>query len=212
MYAGPGPGQTPHPAAAAPQPPAMQAYNDLARAVSVHAQGNTFVYLTELKKLCLTILQADEITRTLQHRGDKVNGQAIFRQELQHQLLSYALMRVLPEAKVKEAAQNANKNYMEGLVQTPPLSPSGLMFTELEKVAGDNQQTAKEVEAELFRQPLFHMINKTPEAFAAIEQYYPQTADYVPQLLRSINQSMGLMVKAQASPAPAAQNFGPTPP
>ncbi|HEY3997343.1 MAG TPA: hypothetical protein VGO93_00665 [Candidatus Xenobia bacterium] len=210
------PGQNPSmpgAAAAAPaQSPAMQAYNDAAKALNIQCQGDNFVYLMELKKLVLAIIQSEEVTRTLQERHEKFDGGVILRQELQNQLLSFAIMRVLDPDKVKAATKSANQHYMDGLVQTPPLSPAGMMLKELEQTVGESEEVGKRVQEELMLQPLFRIVSKSPEAFGALERTYMELGSSAQSLLRSINQSLGLVVKSQANPAPATSSFGPTPP
>ena len=201
----------------------MQAYNDTAKAISVAAQGNTFIYLTELKKLCLSIIQADEITQTLQHRGDKVDRPAIFRQELQNQILSFALMRVLTPEQIKDASQTANKNYMEGLVQTPPLSPAGLLLRELEsrpRQQGDRQggrsgagQTAALPYGEPFPgnvcEPRADLFRRCLAGSAAVAQHQPVHRPGVQGGLHSTRAGRQPRADAALTPSSSLYNFKP---
>ncbi|MHB2018276.1 MAG: hypothetical protein ACYCW6_15100 [Candidatus Xenobia bacterium] len=188
---------------APPTPPApgMVAYREVTQALSALSQGNTFLYVAETKKLCLAIIQAEQVVMAMQVRQEPCDRTATFRHELQTQISAFALMRVLSREQVKAAAERASAKETEGLVETPPLSPSGMLLRELEAAAGSGQE--QRLQEELIAQPLFQLATQNAELLARLEQTYGDCVSNVPQLLKSANQSLHLLSKQNATPGPA---------
>ena len=172
-----------------PPDPSLQTFNAVTQALRVLVADSVFLYVAECKKLSLAVMEASEIFRTLQRKNEPVDAPAIFRQELQNQILGFALMRLLDVEDVKKAAQTANEISMEALNQTPPMSRTGVLVREMENVASGKLDEQK-IQEELMAQPLFRLSSQQPEVLKGLEEVFDKVADSIPMLLQSTNATL----------------------
>lgn len=186
------------PAASPAVPPA---FNEVTQALKQATAGNSFQYMAETKKLCLAVCAAEEMASTLRSRSQNFDPRKLFHQELQNQILAFALMRVLPENVVKTSMQAAN-----AAAQADPgsMSAAGRLARELEQAAGEKQETVEAVQEALMAQPLFRVASQMPEVWANLEQQYEQCAPYAANLMGTLKSSMGMLVNAAANAAATA--------
>lgn len=181
----------PPPFAGPPPPPdpSMQALNEVTQALRAVCADNLLQYVVESKKLSLGILDASEITRTLQHRGLSVDGPTILRRELGYHVRAFALMRLMPADDAKKAVQAAQEAGEAALARTPPESRVSALVRVLEAAAGA-QLDADRLDVELQAQPLFRLLADRPAVFTRLEELYDQCAESIPRLLKSTNQAL----------------------
>lgn len=184
------------PSAAPAVPPA---FNEVTQALRQVTAGNSFLYMVETKKLCLAVCGAEEVASALKSRNQAFDPKKIFHQELQNQILSFALLRVLPEAVVKTCIQAANAAAQAD--SDSAVSGSARLARELEAAAGESEDTVKAVQESLVEQPLFRMASQMPEVFANLEVQYEACSPYAAQLMKTLKSSMGLLVSAAANAA-----------
>lgn len=178
-------------------PVAPPAFNEVTQALRQATAGNSFIYMAETKKLCLAVCGAEEVASALKGRGQAFEAKKIFHQELQNQILGFALMRVLPEATVKDCIQSANAAAQAGADAT--ISNAARLTRELEAAAGESEETVKAVQEALLEQPLFRMASQSPEVFANLEQQYEACSPYAASLMKTLKTSMGMLVTAAAN-------------
>ena len=188
----------PPPFAAPPPPPdpSLQALNEVTGALRTLAADNLLQYVVESKKLSLAVLDASEVTRTLQNRGMAVDGPAILRRELENHTRAFALMRMLSPEEIKQAVQAANVSGEAALARTPPGSRVQALVAELEAVAG-GRLDAEKLDLELQAQPLFRLLSDRPAVFSKLEGLYDQCAESIPRLLKSTNQALSQLRQQQ---------------
>lgn len=172
-----------------PPDPSLQAFNEVTQALRQLVADSVFLYVAECKKLSLAVMEASEIFRTMQRRNEPVDPVAVFRQELQNQILGFALMRLLEPDDIKKAAQVAQETSMEALNQTPPSSRTGVLVREMETIATEKIEPEK-VQAELVAQPLFRLSSQNPDIFKNLEAVFDKVADSIPMLLQSTNATL----------------------
>lgn len=172
-----------------PPDPSLQAFNEATQALRALVADSVFLYVAECKKLSLAVMEASEIFRTMQRRNEPVDGPTVFRQELQNQILGFALMRLLEVDDVKKAAQIANDTSMDALNQTPPVSRTGVLVREMETIASGKIDEAR-VQEELVAQPLFRLASQDSDALKNLEGVFDKVADSIPMLLQSTNATL----------------------
>ena len=182
-------------------PAAPPAFNEVTQALRQATAGNSFLYMAETKKLCLAVCGAEELASALKARNQSFDAKKLFHQELQNQILAFALLRVLPDAVVKTCMQAAS-----AAAQTDPEATSSgasRLTRELEAAAGESEETVKAVQEALMDQPLFRIASQNPEVFANLEVQYETCSPYAGQLMKTLKSSMGLLVTAAANAAAA---------
>lgn len=182
-------------------PAAPPAFNEVTQALRQVTAGNSFVYMAETKKLCLAVCGAEEAASAMKARNQSFDVKKLFHQELQNQILAFALLRVLPEAVVKtcmQAASAAAQTDSDGSV-----SAAARLTRELETAAGESEETVKAVQEALMEQPLFRLASQSPEVFANLEVQYEACSPYAGQLMKTLKSSMGMLVTAAANAAAA---------
>lgn len=192
-------------------PAVPPAFNDVTHALRQATVSNGFQYMVETKKLCLAICAAEVLASDMRAAGQSFDPKKLFHQELQNQILAYALMRVLPEDVVKTCAQAAQLAAQAG--QGGLMSSAGRVARELEAAAGESKETVEAVQEELVAQPLFRLAGQNPEVFAKLEETYEQCAPYAASLLGTLKTSMGMLLTAAANAAnttPPDETKGPT--
>lgn len=194
------------PAAAPAAPPA---FNEVSQALRQETAGNTFAYLVETRKLCLAVCSAEEVATAMRSASPGFDPKKIFHQELQNQILAFALMRILPENVLKNCIQAAATE----VPGAPPSSSAGRLARELESAAGEDEQMVAAVQEALVAQPLFRLASQQPEIFKALEETYEQCASYANQLMGSLRASMSMLANTAGNPASLPQqpaNASPT--
>ena len=172
-----------------PPDPSLQAFNEVTQALRALVADSVFLYVAECKKLSLAVMEASEIFRTMQRRNEPVDGPTVFRQELQNQILGFALMRLLEVDDVKKAAQIANDTSMDALNQTPPMSRTGVLVREMESIASGKIDEAR-VQEELVAQPLFRLASQNADVLKGLDGVFDKVADSIPMLLQSTNATL----------------------
>jgi hypothetical protein len=157
--------------------------------------------MAETKKLCLAVCGAEEVASAMRSRGQSFEVNKLFHQELQNQILAFALMRVLPDHVVKTSMQAAGAAAQADSSGT--VSAAGRLARELEQAAGENEETVKAVQEALLAQPLFRLASQQPQVFANLEQQYEKCAAYAATLMGTLKSSMGMLVNAAANAAAA---------
>jgi hypothetical protein len=186
-YATPNPGQ--------PVPPA---FNEVTQALRELTGGNNFTYMVAARQLCLAVCGAEEIASGLRARGQAFDVKAVFHQELQNQILTFVLLRVLPDAVIKACLQNLQAAPADA---NAPTSAAGRLAAELERAAGDSEEMALKVQAGLVEQTLFRLTSQRPEVLVNLEQQYEQCSPYAATLIKTLKSSMGMMMTVAASSA-----------
>lgn len=182
-------------------PAAPPAFNEVTQALRQVTAGNSFLYMAETKKLCLAVCGAEEVASAMKARNQSFDAKKLFHQELQNQILAFALLRVLPEAVVKTCMQAANAAAQAD--SDSALSPAARLTRELEAAAGESEDTVKAVQEALLEQPLFRMASQMPEVFTNLEVQYEACSPYAGQLMKTLKSSMGMLVTAAANAAAA---------
>lgn len=167
------------PYAPTPKPPGEQALHDLRRALQEECQQNAVLYLAESKKLCMAISEAYTLRGEYERRG--LSTPDLLRQELQHQLLAYALLRLLPEEAGKAALERAAARSDSALTLNPPMSRVALLVGELETSASADLEGP--VAEALAVQPLFRVMGQSADAVETLSQHYHDVAPKATQLV-----------------------------
>lgn len=167
------------PYAPQPKPPGEQALTDLRRALQEECQQQAVQYLAESKKLCMAVSEAYSLRGEYERRG--LPAPDLLRQELQHQLLAYALMRVLPEEASKTALDRASARSDSALGMNPPMSRVALLVGELESAAP--AELEDRVAEALAAQPLFRVMGQASETVDVLATHYHEVAHKATQLV-----------------------------
>lgn len=168
------------PYAPTPKPPGEQALTDLRRAIQEECQQNAVLYLAESKKLCMAVSEAYTLKGEYERRG--LQPPDLLRQELQHQLLAYALMRLLPEEAVKAALERAGARSEAALNLNPPMSRVAVLVGELEGGAPADLHEDKVAEA-LAAQPMFRVMGQAADAVDVLATHFAEVAPKATQLV-----------------------------
>lgn len=189
-------------------------FNEVTQALRQATTTNSFQYMVETKKLCLAVCGAEEVASGLRAAGQSFEPNKVFHQELQNQILAFALMRVLPEDTVKQCMQVANAAAQAGA--GPVMSAAGRLARELESAAGESKEMVDRVQEALLAQPLFRLASQMPQVFANLEVAYEPCAPYAAQLMGGLKSSMAMLVTAAANaalqaPAPEVATAAPGP-
>ncbi len=167
------------PYAPTPKPPGEQALTDLRRAIQEECQQNAVLYLAESKKLCMAVSEAYTLKGEYERRG--LQAPDLLRQELQHQLLAYALMKLLPEEAVKAALERAGARSEAALNLNPPMSRVAVLVGELE--GGAQADLEDKVAEALAAQPLFRVMGQASESVDILATHYAEVAPKATQLV-----------------------------
>lgn len=188
-----------------PAPAVPPAFSEVTQALRIATGTNGFQYLVESKKLCLAVCAAEGMASNLRSQGKSFEPKRVFHQELQNQILAFALMRVLPDDVVKACVEEANET-MQAAKDAPAMSAAGYLTRGLENAAGESQEVVQEVQEALVAQPLFRIASQNPELFKKLEESYEFCAPYAAQLLGGLKSSMAMLLTAanNAAGGPAA--------
>ena len=178
--------------------PGEQAFAEVRAALKAETAEAPVVFMMESKKLCLGIVEAYELLANHRRRSLDCDQGAILRQELQHQVMAFALMRVITDDEIKAAAIRSSEKFHEGANATPPVTKAGLLVREMESVIDQDPETEEAIKAALVSQPLFRVLSQTPEVFTNLEQHYPEIALNVPNLVAGTNESLVQLMQMQS--------------
>lgn len=193
--------------AAAPKPPEEVAFAEARAALKGECADNVPVLMGETKKMCVAIVEAGELMLTARHRRLELNPAAVLRQELQNQVMAYALMRFLPDDTWKAAAERSGSLLAAGLAENPPVGKAGVFVRELESQVKDTPRNQEHIKQWLLTQPLFRALNNKPEAFAKLEAHFEECGPKMNQLIQSTNESLSNLLHQQSSLRPGLSQF-----
>lgn len=182
-------GQSPIPQPPVPKSPSDAALSAIRQALKEECQNQPTLFMTESKKLYLTILESYEQFGELRLRNQSAEPSALLMQELRYQLLAFALMQCLPEAVVKSVAVQAQQSQRRGQTR------SSSLVAELEKHLEATEEVQEQVSRWLMLQPLFRLSNQQPQLFQNLAQHFAEIARKVPDLLRTTNESLVTLMK-----------------
>ena len=177
--------------------PGEQAFSEVRQALKAETVDTPTLFMVESKKLGLGIVEAFELLCTYRRRGLEFNQAQILRQELQHQVMAFALMRVLNDEDIKGAAVRTQEKLSEAAQGNPPMTRAGLLVREMEALIEQNEQTEEIIKQALVIQPLFRVMSQKPEVLDKLDEHYPQIALTVPQLVAGINESLVQLMQMQ---------------
>lgn len=185
-------GSSPIPQPVPPKSPADAALSQVRQALKEECQNHPTLFMMETKKLYLTILESYELQGALRQAHQAPEPQALFRQELRHQLLGFALMQCLPENICKQSAINAHNLSSQA---RGTRTRSSFLVSELEKHLEADEETEQSIGRWLMLQPLFRLSNQQPELLDALAEHFAELARKIPDLLRSTNESLVTLMK-----------------
>jgi hypothetical protein len=197
-------------AGAAPKPPEEVAFQEARAALKTECRDNVPLLMGETKKMGMAILEAVEVMLVAERREIELDPAQVLRQELQNQVMAYALMRFLPDEACRVAAEACAVKVPEGMKETPPVGKAGVFVRELEAQVKDTPKNQEAIKQWLLTQPLFRTLTQKPEAFAKLEQHYVDCAPKMNQLIQSTNESLTTLLHQQSQLRPGTQ-FRPGP-
>lgn len=177
--------------------PGELAFSEVRQALKAETAETPTQFMVESKKLGLGIVEAYELLCNYKRRGLEFNQGQILRQELQHQVMAFALMRVLPDEDIKASAVRTQEKIHEAATANPPMTRAGLLVKEMEALVEMSPESEEAIKAGLVIQPLFRVLSQKPEVFTALEEHYPQIALTVPQMVSGINESLVQLMQMQ---------------
>lgn len=180
--------------------PGEQAFAEVRNALKQETKDTPVQFMMESKKLCLAIVEAYELVCTYRRKSAECDQAAILKQEIQHQLMAFALMRVLSDDDIKACAIATHENFHEVATANPPMSKSGLMVQHMESMLEQTPELEEAIKGALVVQPLFRVFHQQTEVFAKLEQHYPEIAHTLPTLVAGANESLVQFMQMQSRP------------
>lgn len=184
------------------KPPEEVAFQEVRAALKPECRDNIPLLMAETKKLGVAVLEACELLLVANRRSLSLNQVEVLRQELQNQVMAYALMRFLPDDSWKAAAEACAAKIPQGLAESPPVGKAGLFVRELEALVPDTPRNQEFIKQWLLAQPLFRVLNQKPEIFTALEEHYPACAGKMNQMIQSTNESLSTLLQQQSQLRP----------
>lgn len=185
-------------APAANKPPEELAFAEARAAIKLECRDNVPQLMGETKKLSVAVLEAWDLMLVAGRRNIELNPVDVLRQEMQNQVMAYALMRFLPDEACKNAAEACVAKIPQALQENPPVGKAGLFVRELEALVKDTPRNQAAIQEWLMSQPLFRAMTKTPEAFANLEVHYQECAPKMNQIIQSANESLTSLLQQQS--------------
>lgn len=182
--------------------PEELAFQEARAALKQECKDNVPLLMGEVKKLSMAVLEACEILDVAERRGLTLPKEAVLQQEMQHQVMAYALMRFLPEDDLRAAAELSAGKIVQGFAENPPVGKAGVFVRELEGRVKDTPRNQESIKQWLLTQPLFRVLNQNPTAFANLEQHFREAAPKMNQLIQSTNESLTSLLQQQSSLRP----------
>lgn len=189
----------------ATKPPEELAFQEARSALKQECRDNVPLLMGETKKLGVAVLEACEVMMVAGRRGLVLDGPAVLRQEMQNQVMAYALMRFLPDDSWKAAAESCAAKIPLGLQETPPVGKAGLFVRELESLVKDTPKNQEAIKQWLVTQPLFRVLTQNPQVFANLETHYLECAGKMNQMIQSTNESLTTLLHQQSNLRPGPQ-------
>ena len=184
-------------APAASKPPEELAFAEARAAIKQQCGDNVPLLMGETKKLSVAVLEAWDLMLVAGRRGVELNSVEILRQEMQNQVMAYALMRFLPDEACKAAAEACAAKIPQAMQENPPMGKAGLFVRELEANVKDTPRNQAAIKEWLLSQPLFRAMTGNAAAFANLEQYYQECAPKMNQIIQSANESLTSLLNQQ---------------
>lgn len=192
-------------APAANKPPEELAFAEARAAIKMECRDNVPLLMGETKKLSVAVLEAWDLMLVAGRRGIELNPVDILRQEMQNQVMAYALMRFLPDEACKSAAEACGAKIPQAMQENPPVGKAGLFVRELESLVKDTPRNQQAIKEWLLSQPLFRAMTGNPGAFANLETHYQECAPKMNQIIQSANESLTSLLQQQSQLRPGAQ-------
>ena len=189
----------------APKPPEELAFQEARAALKSECRDNVPLLMGETKKLSVAVLEAWDLMLVAERRGLTLNPSEVLRQEMQNQVMAYALMRFLPDEACKGAAEACAIKIPLGMQESPPVGKAGVFVRELESLVKDTPRNQEAMKERLLAQPLFRAITQNPQAFASLEQHFQECAPKMNQIIQSTNESLTTLLNQQSNLRPGAQ-------
>jgi len=189
----------------ASKPPEELAFQEARAALKAECKDNLPLLMGETKKLSVAILEAWDLILVGERRGLELQPALVLRQEMQNQVMAYALMRFLPDEECKAAAEACAGKIPRGLQETPPVGKAGMFVRELESRVKDTPRNQKAIKEWLLAQPLFRALNNNPQAFGSLEQHFQECAPKMNQIIHSTNESLNTLLNQQSQLRPGPQ-------
>lgn len=189
----------------APKPPEELAFQEARAALKSECRDNVPLLMGETKKLSVAVLEAWDLMLVAERRGLTLNPSEVLRQEMQNQVMAYALMRFLPDEACKGAAEACAIKIPLGMQESPPVGKAGVFVRELESLVKDTPRNQEAIKEWLLAQPLFRAITQNPQAFASLEQHFQECAPKMNQIIQSTNESLTTLLNQQSNLRPGAQ-------
>ncbi len=190
---------------AAAKPPEELAFQEARAALKAECRDNIPQLMGETKKLGVAVLEAWDLMLVAGRRGLTLEPVEILRQEMQNQVMAYALMRFLPDEASKAAAEACAAKIPQAMQENPPVGKAGLFVRELEALVKDTPRNQAAIKEWLLSQPLFRAMTQNPQAFANLEQHYQECAPKMNQIIQSANESLTSLLQQQSQLRPGAQ-------
>jgi hypothetical protein len=187
------------------KPPEELAFQEARAAIKQECKDNVPLLMGETKKLGVAVLEACEVMLVAQRRNLQLNAGEVLRQEMQNQVMAYALMRFLPDESWKAAAEASAAKIPQALQETPPVGKAGLFVRELEGMVKDTPRNQDAIKQWLLTQPLFRALNSNPQAFTNLEQHYQECSGKMNQMISATNESLSTLLQQQSPLRPGPQ-------
>ena len=187
------------------KPPEELAFAEARAAIKVECRDNVPQLMGETKKLSVAVLEAWDLMLVAGRRNLVLNPVEVLRQEMQNQVMAYALMRFLPDETNKAAAEACAAKIPQAMQENPPVGKAGLFVRELEGHVKDTPRNQAAIKEWLLSQPLFRAMTGNPQAFANLEQHYQECAPKMNQIIQSANESLTSLLQQQSQLRPGAQ-------
>jgi len=110
---------------AAAKPPEEVAFQEARAAIKVECRDNIPQLMGETKKLSVAVLEAWDLMLVAGRRGVEMDPVEVLRQEMQNQVMAYALMRFLPDEACKSAAEGCGAKIPLAMQENPPVGKAG---------------------------------------------------------------------------------------
>lgn len=189
----------------ASKPPEELAFQEARAALKAECRDNVPLLMGETKKLSVAVLEAWDLMMVADRRGLTLQPAEVLRQEMQNQVMAYALMRFLPDEACRSAAEACAAKIPEGMQENPPVGKAGVFVRELESLVKDTPRNQEAIKEWLLAQPLFRAITQNPQAFASLEQHFQECAPRMNQIIQSTNESLTTLLNQQSNLRPGAQ-------
>lgn len=190
--------------ASASKPPEELAFQEARAALKAECRDNVPLLMGETKKLGVAVLEAAEVVLIAQRRGVEVKPAELLRQEMQNQVMAYALMRFLPDEAWQAAAESCGSKLLAAAQENPPVGKAGVFVRELEGLVKDTPRNREAIQQWLLTQPLFRVLSQKPESLAKLEEHFLECAPKMNQMIQATNESLTTLLHQQKG-----QNFRP---